>query len=115
MRVEVSIGKVKGRNKIIKHGSTADNASVVKLQFNNMSEAEAKNIAQSRYHKYVYNGFTGDITGFGLPRTHAGDSLEIQNDREPEKVGVYLISKMVMEYSEEVGWARRNTLAYKVS
>jgi hypothetical protein len=96
-------------------GSKEFDASERTLNFAGpMSEAELRQIALDVMKKTVYDGYTGDITGFGLPRTHAGDSLEIRDYLEPERAGVYLIEKVSITYNDSSGFLRKNTLSYKI-
>lgn len=79
-----------------------------------MTEAQLRERANAVMAKTVYDGYTGDITGFGLPRTHAGDALEIRDSLEPERAGKYLIEKVNIIYDESSGYSRKNTLSYKI-
>lgn len=115
VRVEVNIGKVRGKRHVVKFGSSETHCSVKTLHYEGITEGEAMKIAQANYRKIVYNGFTGSITSFGIPRTHAGDSLHYKNDLQPEKEGTYLIDKLSIDYNEGNGYSRENHLAYKIS
>ena len=79
-----------------------------------MTEAELKEKARAIMAKLVYDGYTGTITGFGMPRTRAGDALEIRDKLEPERAGKYLIEKVDIIYNESEGYKRVNTLSYKI-
>jgi hypothetical protein len=96
-------------------GSNEPNASERTLNFAGpMTEAQLREKASAMLKKLVYDGYTGDISGFGLPRTHAGDALLLRDKNEPERGGKYLIEKVEIIYSESVGYERINTLSYKI-
>jgi Phage late control gene D protein (GPD). len=79
-----------------------------------LTESQLRERALAVMAKLVYNGYTGTIKGFGVPRTHAGDSLIIKDKFEPERAGKYLIEKVDITYDESGGFARTNTLSYKI-
>jgi hypothetical protein len=107
--------KGKKKNTVVIVGSKEKDASERTLNFAGpMSEAELRQRALDVMKKAVYDGYTGDITGFGLPRTHAGDSLEIRDYLEPERAGIYLIEKVNISYNDSYGFSRKNTLSYKI-
>lgn len=111
-------GKVKGsakKNTVVIVGNKEKDASERTLNFAGpMTEAQLRERANAVMAKTVYDGYTGDITGFGLPRTHAGDALEIRDSLEPERAGKYLIEKVNITYDESSGYSRKNTLSYKI-
>lgn len=78
------------------------------------TEVQLRDIATSIYNSRCYNGYTGTITGFGLPRTHAGDALVIEDKIETDREGKYLIEKVEITYEESGGFSRKNTLSYKL-
>ncbi|OSZ79272.1 hypothetical protein CAP35_13745 [Chitinophagaceae bacterium IBVUCB1] len=114
VRVEVTVGKSAGKDKIVSFGALGKDAVVNRITMTNLSEADAKQVAKARYKNTVYNGFTGDITSLGTPRTHAGDSVEYENDFEPDKNGAYLIERVVIDYNNMGGFSRKNYLSYKI-
>ncbi len=104
-----------GKKTIVVVGNKEKDASERTLNFAGpMTEAELRERANNVMKKTVYDGYTGDITGFGLPRTHAGDSLELRDSLEPSRAGRYLIEKVNISYSSSSGFSRKNTLSYKV-
>lgn len=113
VRVRVKIRNGKGKAAYIEAGSKNSNATVYTIEYAASSEAVAKQIADARLQKSVYDGYTGDITGFGVPRTNAGDTLKIFDEREPYREGSYLIEKVIKSYDAE-GISRKNTLAFKL-
>lgn len=104
-----------GKKTTVIVGNKEKDASERTLNFAGpMTEAQLRERANAVMAKTVYDGYTGDITGFGLPRTHAGDALEIRDSLEPERAGKYLIEKVNITYDESSGFSRKNTLSYKI-
>ncbi|GAF05599.1 hypothetical protein [Saccharicrinis fermentans] len=89
-------------------------ASVRTLNFGAITEKELKQAADAWYNKLSFDGYSGSITGFAYPRTHAGDTLKIIDDLEPEREGNYLIEKTIIVYDLTKGYERQNTLSFKV-
>lgn len=114
VRVRVKVRNSKGKVSYVESGSKQKEATVYTIDYASSSEEVAKKIADARLKKSVYDGYSGNITGFGHPVTRAGDSLQIINNREPFKSGVYLIEGVEKEYSQEGGISFKNTLAYKL-
>lgn len=113
VKVKINFRLPTGKRKTIVYGGKNPDASVCNIDLSHVDASKAEDIAKARYQKYVYNGYTGTISGWGLPRTHAGDSLEIIDDLNPEKQGSYLIEKMIADYNS-AGITRTNQLAYKI-
>lgn len=104
-----------GKKTTVTVGSKETDASERTLNFAGpMTEAQLKEKANGVMAKLVYDGYSGSITGFGVPRTHAGDALTIRDKYEPERAGTYLIEKVEITYNESGGYQRVNTLSYKI-
>lgn len=104
-----------GKKTTVTLGSSETNASERTLNFAGpMTEAQLTEAAKGVMAKLVYDGYSGTITGFGTPRTHAGDALRLIDKLEPERAGTYLIEKVDITYNESDGFQRKNTLSYKV-
>lgn len=114
VRVRVKIRNKKSKEAYMEVGSKDKDATVHTIEYAADNEKAAKEIAEARLKKSVYNGYTGSITGFGFPVTHAGDSAIIKNSREPYREGTYLIEKVVKTYNQSSGISRKNDLAFKV-
>lgn len=96
-------------------GSTDNDASQRTLNFGDISKKELETAAEHWYKKLCFDGYTGTITGFCNPRTHAGDSLTIVDSEEPDREGTYLIEKTVITYDPfSTGYQRENTLSFKI-
>jgi hypothetical protein len=104
-----------GKKTTVIVGNKEKDASERTLNFAGpLTEDQLKERALSVMKKAVYDGYTGSITGFGYPRTHAGDTLTIKDKDQPERAGKYLIEKVDIVYDESGGFSRKNTLSYKV-
>lgn len=115
VRYKATATNPNGKKTTVIVGNKDGDASERTLNFAGpLTEKELKEIAKSVMAKTVYDGYTGNITGFGMPRTHAGDSLVIQNYEQPECFGKYLIEKVEITYDESSGFSRKNTLSYKI-
>ena len=77
------------------------------------SQADAAKAGDALYNKVAFDGFTGSITGFGVPAVHAGDTIELQDDIYPEKAGVYVTDKVTISYGPD-GFTRECQLAHKI-
>ncbi len=104
-----------GKKTSITVGSQESDASERTLTFAGpMSTQQLKEKAKGVMSKLVYDGYSGSITGFGVPFTHAGDALIIKDKNEPERGGTYLIEKLEITYNESEGYQRVNSLSYKI-
>ena len=104
-----------GKKVTVEVGSKEKDASERTLNFAGpLSEKDLRERALAVMSKAVYDGYTGSITGFGTPRTHAGDALIIKDRFEPEREGKYLIEKVNITYNESGGYSRQNTLSFKL-
>ena len=113
LKVTVTSIQSDGKKLKVSVGNNLKNASQININYpGSYTEAELKTIATSIYNKRCYDGYTGTITGFGVPRTHAGDALAIKDNEEPDRSGKYLIEKVVIAYNSEKGFSRKNTLSY---
>jgi len=80
-----------------------------------LTEVALKEAADRDLKTWTYGGYRGTITGFGIPRTNAGDTLKIIDVENPEREGNYLIEKVTKRYNaERAFFERENSLSYKV-
>lgn len=114
IRIEVVSTQSTGKKVKADVGSKVKGASVRKLNLpHGQSEKQVKEIAEKMHKGLSFDGFRGSITGYGIPRTNAGDSLNLVDFDFPDKNGIYLIEKVIKKYSDE-GIERENTLSYKI-
>lgn len=105
-----------GKKLSVTIGSDESTASKRTLNFGCevQTESELKARADSELKKHCYDGYTGKITGFGLPRTKAGDVLKLVDAANAEREGSYLIKSVKITYSLSGGFRRENELSYKI-
>lgn len=115
LHVSVTSMLTNGKKKTVVVGDKETGSSVIRFTYpGKYTEKQLKDFATSIYNKRCYDGYSGSITGFGVPRTHAGDALAIDNKANPERIGKYLIEKVDITYDESSGFSRKNTLSYKI-
>lgn len=115
VRIKAIANLPTGKKLTVEVGSTDNDASQRTLNFGNISKSELQTSAEQWYKKLCFDGYTGTITGFCNPRTHAGDSLTIVDREEPDREGQYLIEKTVITYDPfSTGFQRENTLSFKI-
>jgi len=116
LKVVVASVQSKGKKITIEIGSTDKDASTINVSYpGNHTESELRKFGQQIYLKRCYDGYTGSVTGFGSPHTHAGDVLEIVDRDEPDRAGRYFIEGVNITYNEDKGFSRENKLSYKVN
>ncbi len=104
-----------GTKTTVEIGSKDADASERTLNFiGPMTKEALKKVAEGVAKKVIYDGYSGSITGKGMPRTHAGDALIIKNVLEKDMNGKYMIEKVVITYNENSGFSRKNTLSFKL-
>ncbi len=115
LHVKVSSIQPNGKKLTVDVGNKTKDASLIRVTYpGNYTEDELRAYATSLYNKRVYDGYSGTITGFGVPPTHAGDALIIKDILEPDRSGKYMIEKVVITYDLSTGFSRENTLSYKL-
>lgn len=113
-RVEVYVRQPDGKKKVYKFGSEDSEATVRREELPNMAAGTAEKKAQAIFHQYTYDGYTGSVIGFGIPRVHAGDSIKIINPVYPDREGIYLVEKTEINY-EEAKLERVNHISHKLA
>lgn len=114
MRFKAVAHHSNGKKTTVTVGSNHPNASERSLNFaGDFTEKELKQKALACLAKVSYDGYTGSITGIGIPQTQAGDCLEIIDAHKPEREGTYMIETVEKTYNDS-GFSRKNTLSYKI-
>ena len=117
IRINAVATSANGKKTKVTVGDKAKDASERSLNFiGPMSEKELKQKAEAVLSKLRFDGYTGSITGFGIPRIRAGDALRVIDRPEKDneyRDGKYLVEKVDIDYSE-AGFSRKNTLSYKI-
>ena len=114
IRIKAIANQRNGKKLTYEVGSDEQNATVRTLNFGAISKSELKQAADAWYDKLSFDGYSGSITGFAYPHTHAGDTLKVIDSREPDREGKYLIEKSIITYSLTEGYQRENTLSFRV-
>jgi len=102
-----------GKKIRIEVGNMEKEASLRTLNFRDKSEAELRELALKELDRLVFNGFEGNITGFGYPRVMAGDTIDIISPKEPEQDGSYLAETVTVRYGNAY-YERICDLSYKI-
>jgi hypothetical protein len=95
-------------------GPDNNEVSIRTLNFGPITQKQLEQVAKKEYERIAFDGYRGNITGFGTPRTHAGDTLKIVDRYEPDREGNYLIDSVKIIYDLNQGFERINTLSFKV-
>lgn len=115
IKVRVEYPGADRKKKFVEVGvNEQDNYNVKRIKYGGISESEAKNLGQSVLNRFAYDGYEGSINGYGTPRTHAGDSIDLRNDINPERAGIYLTDKVTIDFGPG-GYMRANHLAYLIN
>jgi hypothetical protein len=88
-------------------------ANTKTLSFTDKTSKQLRELATAEYNRVCFDGFEGTVTGYGIPLTKAGDTLELISEREPERDGKYLIESVRVRYGNAY-YERINKLSYKV-
>lgn len=94
--------------------ANGENGAVYEASIPGLSQSEVQTYADKWYKSLCFDGYTGSITGFGTPRTKAGDTLVIKDKEEPDRAGSYLVEAVTINYDLAQGFERENKLSYKV-
>lgn len=84
------------------------------LNFANKTQDQLKILADRNLKSLVFDGYTGKLSGFGLPRTVAGDAIEITDPEESGREGTYLTEGVEINFSASVGFERILTPSLKI-
>lgn len=113
LRVNVKVYNSNGKSEVVSYGSKEPDARIRKVDYFTSSKEEAAKVAQALYKRTVYEGYQGYIEGFGVPRVHAGDTIEIVDKSQPERNGIYMVEGMRLDY-EEAHIKRTSYISFKV-
>jgi len=114
LRVKGIANQRNGTKIVYETGSQDTDATLRTRNYKSITKAELIENVEKDYKMFAFNGYSGSIKGFALPRTHAGDNLKIINNAVQDMEGKYLIEKTIIRYDLRSGFERENTLSYKV-
>ncbi len=84
------------------------------LYFRNIkTEKELKELAEQEIEKYKYTGYKGNLTGFGLPISKFGMTIEIKDENYPEREGSYYAESIKVNFGKS-GFRRIVELGIKL-
>jgi hypothetical protein len=95
-------------------GSTDPHAAIRTLNFGEKTEAELRKLATEALDTLRFDGYSGNIIGFGFDRTMAGDAIKIIDTKEKDREGTYFIESLKIRFGKTF-FERINTLSYKLS
>ena len=115
LQVEIKYTDLSGRKQTFITGNKDSDASKLSVVYPGKRDViDVIKFGESIYQKRCYDGYHGSITGFGIPRTHAGDGLTIVDKADISRIGTYFIEKTNISYNESSGFSRKNELSYKL-
>ena len=97
-------------------GDNTDNATKRTMNFGSEcpTQQALRERAQAALDKQCFDGYEGKITGFGVPRVHAGDAVKLIDPENSKREGTYLVKAMTINYGVGVGFRREVELSYKI-
>ncbi|QSS96585.1 hypothetical protein [Psychroflexus sp. ALD_RP9] len=82
----------------------------------NLNKGELKIWSEDYYKNIVFDGYEGNLDGWCVPRTKAGDTLSLIDPNYPtgERDGDFLIESVVTDVNAMVGIKRSNKISIKL-
>lgn len=82
----------------------------------NLSEGELKKWAEDYYKNLVFAGYEGTLDGWCIPRTQAGDTLELTDPEysDGHRNGKFLIESVTIKANATDGIKRENKISMKL-
>lgn len=77
-------------------------------------EKDLKARAEIELKKHSFDGYEGKITGFGIPKVMAADTIKIIDVDNEQREGEYLVESVKVKYSVSGGFRRECKLSYKI-
>lgn len=113
IRVRVTSDQGKGKKLTYETGAKEGEGSLNVSSIPGLNPSEIETYAKAWYKTLAFDGYSGSITGFGSPRTTAGDTLKI-TDPDESITGNYLIESVRVTYDLTQGFERENKISFKV-
>lgn len=100
----------------IELGDNSEDASKRTMNFGSEcpTEQALRERAQSALDSHSFDGYEGKITGFGVPRVHAGDTVKLVDPENQDREGQYLVKSVTINYGVGTGFRREVELANKI-
>ena len=84
------------------------------LHFADKTETELKRLAEKNYQSLSFDGYNGTLPCWGIPRSRAGEAVEIIDKKHSERNGKYLIEGVTIKFNGSNGFLRENKLGLKL-
>lgn len=84
------------------------------FNFYNIPKSELEKTAQRELDRVKIDGYTGDLTGFGVPFLQHNDAVKLISEATPEQNGTYLVKGTVVSFGVS-GFRRKVMLDRKIS
>lgn len=84
------------------------------LHFTEKTREELQKLAEKNYKSLSFDGYQGMLPCWGIPRTKAGDTVEITDPKYSERNGRYLIEGVTIKFNGSDGFLRENKLGLKL-
>ncbi|AXG70433.1 hypothetical protein KORDIASMS9_02673 [Kordia sp. SMS9] len=94
------------------YGDTGGSEKVITVP--RTTKAELERLAEKDYKSLSFDGYQGTLPTWGVPRTKAGDTIEINDPRYSEHNGKYLIEGVTIKADRSNGFLRENKLGLKL-
>jgi hypothetical protein len=111
----ISIQKGSSKKTIYEFGTNVNGERTLHAPLN-LSSAELKEWAENYYKTIVFEGYEGNVDGWCIPRTKAGDVLELVDPNYPnqKRDGKFLIEEVGINVDESNGIKRSNKISIKL-
>lgn len=105
-----------GKQITVELGDKSEDATKRTMNFGTECQTQQalRERAQAAQDKQCFDGYEGKITGFGVPRVHAGDAVKLVDPENSEREGEYLVKAVTINYGVSVGFRREVELSYKI-
>lgn len=105
-----------GKQITVELGDKSEDATKRTMNFGTECQTQQalRERAQAALDKQCFDGYEGKITGFGVPRVHAGDAVKLVDPENSEREGEYLVKAVTINYGVSVGFRREVELSYKI-
>ena len=113
LRIKAISNLPNGKKLTVEVGSKENNATIRTLNFGEKTEKELRQLANEKLESLRFDGYTGNIDGFGFDRTVPGDAMQLINTKEPEAEGTYFIESVKIRFAQSY-FERINTLSYQL-
>lgn len=113
MRIKIKAVSILANNKRLNSVFEGDSDGETRsLTYYNLSQAQLESNAKADYNKIKQDSYSGDVTGFGLPHTRAGQIARIVDTEYVKRDEKYFIDEVTVVFGVN-GFRRKNTIGFK--